>query len=129
MTCPWPRPRRPGGGPGPDVIMVPTTRYPAGIPLLAAGRLVRTRFLARLPKRELEHLLGRRGERDVARWRLLSPADDLDDVLAHRVLADLQLLQRPRRHAFGFPHQPEQEMLGTDVVVVELSGLLLRVDD
>src|SRR5947208_729426 len=48
MICPWPRPRRPGGGPGPDVIMVPTTRYPAGIPLLAAGRLVRTRFLARL---------------------------------------------------------------------------------
>ena len=85
--------------------------------------------LQRLPQRELEHLLGARGERDVAGRRPLAPADDLCHLLAHRVLADVQLPQRLRRDAVGVPHQPEQQMLGPDVVVVEVPGFFLRKDD
>jgi hypothetical protein len=43
-----------------------------------------------LTQRQLEHLLGPGSERDVPGRRLLSPADDLLDLLAHRLQADLQ---------------------------------------
>ncbi len=44
--------------------------------------------LQRLAERELKHLLGSRGERDVPRRRLLTLADDLLDLLADRLKAD-----------------------------------------
>src|SRR5215469_5874803 len=85
--------------------------------------------LQRLPQRELQYLLGPRGERDVAGRRLTAPADDLHDPRTRLVLADLQFPQRPRGGALRFPRQAEQEMLGADVAVVEVPGFFLRVDD
>jgi hypothetical protein len=41
--------------------------------------------LQRLPQRQLEHLLGPRRERDVPGRRLLAPADDLFNLLAHGI--------------------------------------------
>ena len=82
--------------------------------------------LQRLPQRELEHLLGTRGEGDVPGRRLLSLADDLLNLLPHRLLADPQRLQRLGGDALALVDQAKQDVLGTDVVVVEHPGLFLR---
>jgi hypothetical protein len=85
--------------------------------------------LQRLAQRQLEDLLGARGERDVAAGRLLALADDLLDLLAHRVQRDVQALQRLRRDALTLVDQAEQDVLGADVVVVEHPRLFLREHD
>src|SRR5262249_31015523 len=82
--------------------------------------------LQRLPRRQLHHFLGPRGERDVPGRGLLPPADDLLDLSPHRLQADPQRLQRLPRHPLALPDQPQQDVLGPDVVVVEHPGLVLR---
>jgi hypothetical protein len=61
--------------------------------------------------------------------RLLPDADDLHHLRPHLGQADLQLGQHPRRHALFLAQQPQQQVLGADVVVVELPGLFLGMDD
>ena len=85
--------------------------------------------LQRLAQRELEHLLGPRRERDVPARRLLALADDLLDLLAHGVERDAEGLERLGGDAFALVDQPEQDVLGADVVVVEHPGLFLGQDD
>ena len=58
--------------------------------------------------------------------RLLALADDLLDLLPHRVQADPQRLQRPGRDAVALADQAEQDVLGADVVVIEHPGFFLR---
>jgi fatty-acyl-CoA synthase len=84
--------------------------------------------LQRLTQRELQYLLGPGRERDVPGRRLLAPADDLLDLLPHGIQADLQRLQRPGRDTFALVDEAEQEVLGTDVVVIKRPGFFLSQD-
>ena len=83
----------------------------------------------RLAQRELEHLLGARRERDLPGGDLLAGADDAHDLRAHALDGDVQALQHPRGKALLLAQQPEQNVLGADVVVLERARLLLREND
>ena len=81
--------------------------------------------LQRFAQRQLEHLLGAGGERDVARRRRAALADDLFDLAAHGLERDAEALQRLRSDPFAFVDQAEQDVLGADVAVVQQPGFLL----
>ena len=83
----------------------------------------------RLAQRQLEHLLGARRERDLPGGDLLAGADDPHDLRAHALDGDVEALEHARREALLLAQQPEQDVLGADVVVLERSRLLLREDD
>ena len=86
--------------------------------------------LQRLAQRELEHLLGPRRERDVPGSRgLLPAADNLLDPMPDRLEADPQGRQRPGGDTFALPQEAEQDVLGADVVVIQVPGLGLRQHD
>ena len=85
--------------------------------------------LQRLAQRQLEDLLGARGEGDVARRRLLALADDLLDLGADGLERDAQALQRLRRDALALVDEAEQDVLGADVVVAEHAGFFLGQHD
>src|SRR6185503_4126921 len=83
----------------------------------------------RLPQRELQHLLRARRERDLAGRDLVALADDSRDLRPHFLHRDVERLEYPRREALFLAEQPEQDVLGADVVVLERPGLVLREDD
>ena len=83
----------------------------------------------RLAQGELEHLLGARRERDLPRGDLLAGADDAHDLRAHALDGDVEALQHAGRQALLLAQQPEKDVLGADVVVLERSRLLLREND
>ncbi len=85
--------------------------------------------LERLAQRELEDLLGAGGEGDVAGRSLAAVADDLLDLRAHGLEGDAERLERLRGDALALVDQTEQDVLGTDVVVVEQARFFLRQDD
>ncbi len=85
--------------------------------------------LERLTERQLEDLLGARGEGDVPGRGGLPRTDDLLDLLAHAFERDVHRLERLRRDALAFVDQAEQQVLGADVIVVEHPRLFLREDD
>jgi hypothetical protein len=74
-------------------------------------------------------LLRPRRERKVPARRVLPLTDDLLDLLPHPRHGDAQRLQRLRGHALTLTDEAEQEVLSTDVVVVEHPGLFLRQDN
>ena len=78
-----------------------------------------------LAQRQLEDLLGARRERDVARRRRAALADDLFDLVAHGLERDAEALERLGRDAFAFVDEPEQDVLGADVAVVQQAGFFL----
>ncbi len=82
--------------------------------------------LQRLAQGQLEHLLGARGERDVAAGRLLALADDLLDLLAHGLERDAQALEGLGGDALTLVDEAQEDVLGADVVVVEHARLFLR---
>ena len=82
----------------------------------------------RLAQREFEHLLGARGERDVAGRRTGALPGDLRDLLPGRVQADLEGGEGLRRHPLALGKQAEQDVLGADVAVAEHPGFLLGQD-
>ena len=85
--------------------------------------------LERLTQRELEDLLGPGGERDVSTRSLRTLADDLDDLLSHRFEADPHRLSRATGcDALALVDEAQQDVLGSDVVVVEKSRFFLRED-
>src|ERR1700730_4419890 len=84
--------------------------------------------LERLTQRQLQHLLGPGSERDVPRRRLLAPANNLPDLLAHRLQVEAQRLQRVGGNALALMEESEQDVLGADVVVVQQPGLFLSQD-
>ena len=83
----------------------------------------------RLAQRELEHLLGPRRERDLPGGDLLAGADDPHHLRAHALDGDVEALQHARGQALLLAQQPEKDVLGTDVVVLERPRLLLREND
>ncbi len=85
--------------------------------------------LQRLAQRQLEHLLRPGRERDVPRRRRATLADHLLDLAAHRFQRDAEALECLRRHALALVDQPEQDVLGPDVRVVEQARLFLGQND
>ena len=53
-------------------------------------------------------------------------ADDLLDLAAHGLERDAERLERLGGDAFALVDQPEQDVLGADVVVVEQARFFLR---
>ncbi len=85
--------------------------------------------LEALSERQLKHLLGARRERDMT-GGLVGPApDELLHLQLHVIERDVEALQRAGGDALLLLDEPEEQMLGADVVLVELLGLFLRVDD
>ena len=83
----------------------------------------------RLAQRQLEHLLGARRERDLTGGDLLTGADDPDHLGPHPLDGDVERLEHPRGEALLLAQQPEQDVLGADVVVLQGPGLFLGQDD
>ena len=85
--------------------------------------------LQRLAQRQLEDLLGPGREGDVPGRRRAALADDLLDLVAHGLERDAERLERLGGDAFALVDEPEQDVLGADVVVVEEPRLFLGQDD
>ena len=83
----------------------------------------------RLAQRELQHLLRARRERDLAGRDLVALADDPRDLRPHLFHRDVERLEYPRREALLLTEQPEQDVLGADVVVLERPRLVLGEND
>ena len=64
----------------------------------------------------------------MTRRGLAAVADDLLDLRAHSLEGDAERLERFGRDAFTLVDQPEQDVLGPDVIVVEESRFFLRED-
>ena len=82
----------------------------------------------RLAEGQLEDLLGPRRERDLAGGDLLTGADDPHDLRADALDGDVKGLENAGGEALLLAEQPEQDVLGADVVVLESARLLLRED-
>ncbi len=85
--------------------------------------------LQRLSQRQLQHLLGAGGEGDVAAGRRAALADDLLHLAADGLERDAEGLEGLGGHALALVDEPEQDVLGADVVVVEQSSFLLGQHD
>ncbi len=83
----------------------------------------------RLAERELQDLLGARGERDLAGRYLVALADDAGDLGAHFFHGDVERLEHTRGETFFLAQQTEQDVLRPDVVVLERARLVLREYD
>ena len=83
----------------------------------------------RLAQRQLQHLLGTRREGDLPGGDLLAGADDPHDLRAHALDGDVEALQHSGREPLLLAQQPEQDVLGADVVVLERARLFLREND
>src|SRR5207248_3731157 len=65
----------------------------------------------------------------LLRGRVLLPERG-DDLMAHLLEGDAQRLEDTGGDALTFPHEAEEEVLGADVAVAELAGLVDRqLDD
>ena len=84
---------------------------------------------ASLPQRPLEHVLRPLRERDVSGRRALAPPDDLRDPFAGRIDRDPLRAESNHGDPVRLHEETEQQVLGSDVVVVEVPRLLLREDD
>ena len=85
--------------------------------------------LQRLAEAELEDLLGPGGERDVAGRRLLALADDLDHFVTDRGEVDVEALESLGGDALPFVEEAEQDVLGADVIVVQMPRFFLGQND
>ena len=61
----------------------------------------------------------------MTRRRLLALTDDLDDFVPHRVEVDAHRLQGLGGDALTLVEQPQQDVLGADVVVIQESRFFL----
>src|SRR5262249_59926925 len=85
--------------------------------------------LQRLAERELKCLLRPRSERDMPAHRPFAGTNDGPHRFARAVKGDAEALERLERDAAGLAEQPEQHVLGADVVVLQQPGFLLGQDD
>src|SRR3954469_10011931 len=81
---------------------------------------------ARLVHRQLDHLLGARGQANVARDGAIATANDELDRAADLVQLDAQVAEDFGSDPFSLTNETQQQVLGPDVVVVEALRLLLR---
>jgi len=84
-----------------------------------------------LAEREIQHLLGAWRERDLPLGNgvALALAGHSDDLRAGSLGRDAQRLEHAPRYAVLFAKQPEQQVLGADVPVLQAARLLLRQRD
>ena len=85
--------------------------------------------LQSLPQGQLKHLFGTGSEGNVARRGLLALPDDLLHLLADRLERNPEALQGLRSDTLTLVDQAQEDVLSTDVVVVEHPGLFLGQDD
>ena len=78
-----------------------------------------------LAQRQLEHLLGSRGERDVPRRRRTALADDLFHLVAHGLERDAQAFERLGGDPFTFVDETEEDVFGADVAMAQQPRFLL----
>ncbi len=79
--------------------------------------------------RQLENLLRARGERDLAGGDLVSLADDTRNLRTHLLDRDVERLEDAGCKPLLFSQETEQDVLGSDVVVLQRSRLVLREND
>ena len=84
--------------------------------------------LQRLAQRQLQDLLGPGGEGRGSGGRRTGRADRLLDLLANRLEADTERLERLGRHALTLVDEAQQDVLSADEVVVEKSRFFLGQD-
>ena len=82
----------------------------------------------RLAQCELEHLLGARSERDLPRGHFLAGTHDADHLGANALDGDVEGLEYARSKTLLLAQQAKEDVLGTDVIVLEDAGLLLGED-
>lgn len=82
-----------------------------------------------LTQGQLQHLLGAWGKRDITARRVATGADDLLNLGTHRVEGNPHGLERLGGHPFTLLDQPQEDVLGTDVIVIQRSRFLLCQDD
>ena len=68
---------------------------------------------------KFEDLLGARGEGNVTAWRLGAGAHNALHLFAHGIQGNPEGLKSTGTDALALVNQPEQQMLGADVIVVE----------
>ena len=85
--------------------------------------------LQRFTQRQLQHLPGMRSKRNVAVRRRIPLTDHLFDLLAGIVQRHTLRGQRLCGDALTLTNQAEQQMLGTDVVVLEGTSFFLSQHD
>src|SRR5690242_7285682 len=79
----------------------------------------------RLIDGQLDDPLRTRRQADLADHRAITATDDELDRGPHLGELDVHVLEHARRHALALADEAEQQVLGTDVVVVEALGLIL----
>ncbi len=82
-----------------------------------------------LAQRELENLLRARRERDLAGGDLVALADDAGDLRAHLFHRDVERLEDAGSEPFLLTQETEEDVLRTDVVVLERPRLVLCEND
>ena len=76
--------------------------------------------------RVFDHLFRPRGLRQLAHGDHVGPAlDEFFNFKANLAKVDVEILQNIRANAAPFLHQPEQNVLGADIFVVEALGFLI----
>ena len=74
---------------------------------------------------EFNYFLGAGGESDLALGWLFSSTDDELYRRTHLAQVNCQAGEHPGRHAFGFAHKSQEDVLGPNIVVVKPLGLFL----
>jgi hypothetical protein len=77
---------------------------------------------------KLQHLLGARGEGDMAGNGLLALADDLPHLPADAVEGNAHALKGPGGNTFTLADQTQQEVFGTNTIVAQQMCLVLGKD-
>ncbi|MDU7515490.1 MAG: hypothetical protein E7K48_00420 [Varibaculum cambriense] len=57
---------------------------------------------------------------------VLALADDLNDLIAHALEGNVRHFQGFRGYAFALANQPQQDMFGADIVMLQAARLILR---
>src|SRR5919108_1160903 len=83
----------------------------------------------RLAQREFEHFLAARRERNLSNGGLVALSNEPGDLATYLLEANSERREHLARNALRVPQQPEQKVLGADVVVLERPGFVLREDD
>jgi hypothetical protein len=83
----------------------------------------------RLSQRQFQHFLGARREGDLTGRDLVALADDARHLRPDLLDGDVERLEHARGKALLLAQEPEQDVLGTDVVVLESTSLVLRKYD
>src|SRR5829696_1132103 len=90
------------------------------------GAYVVVAELQRFSQGKLEHLLGAGRERGLGASAFFAVADDALDLFAHLVEVDVERVERLRGDALVLAQEAQEQVLRAYVVVVEMTGLILR---